>query len=33
MSIIELPDEIWSYIKEFVFDWKETHKLNICLQH
>jgi hypothetical protein len=29
MSMIELPDEIWSYIKEFVFDWKQTHKLNM----
>ena len=23
---ISLPDEIWSYIKEFIFDWKETHR-------
>ena len=27
--MIELPDEIWGYIKEFVFDWKQTHKLNM----
>ena len=23
----ELPDEIWDYIKDFVFDWKRTHIL------
>ena len=23
---ISLPDEIWDYIKEFIFDWKETHR-------
>ena len=23
---IELPDEIWNYIKDFVFDWKRSHK-------
>ncbi|MHA1280456.1 MAG: hypothetical protein ACTSQ8_25085 [Candidatus Helarchaeota archaeon] len=23
---ISLPDEIWDYIKEFTFDWKETHR-------
>lgn len=23
---MELPDEIWDYIKEFTFDWKRTHK-------
>ena len=23
---MELPDEIWEYIKEFTFDWKRTHK-------
>ncbi len=22
----ELPDEIWSYILDFTFDWKRTHK-------
>ena len=22
----ELPDEIWSYIKEFALDWKSSHK-------
>ena len=25
----ELPDEIWSYIKEFVFNWKRSHKLKM----
>jgi len=24
---MELPDEIWDYIKEFVFDWKKSHAL------
>ena len=24
--MIELPDEIWDYIKEFTLDWKLTHK-------
>ena len=24
--MIELPDEIWDYIKEFTFDWKRSHK-------
>ena len=23
---LELPDEIWSYIKDFTFDWKRSHK-------
>ena len=23
---MELPDEIWDYIKEFTFDWKRSHK-------
>ena len=22
----ELPDEVWSYILEFTFDWKRSHK-------
>ena len=22
----ELPDEIWNLIKDFVFDWKRSHK-------
>ena len=26
LSMMELPDEIWDYIKEFTFDWKRTHK-------
>ena len=26
---MELPDEIWEYIKEFTFDWKQTHKKNL----
>ena len=25
-QIISLPDEIWDYVKEFIFDWKETHR-------
>ena len=25
---MELPDEIWDYIKQFVFDWKRIHKQN-----
>ena len=27
--MIELPDEIWGYIKEFVFEWKRVHKLKM----
>ena len=23
---MELPNEIWDYIKEFTFDWKRSHK-------
>ncbi len=27
--MIELPDEIWRYIKEFVFNWKRIHKFKM----
>ena len=24
--MFQLPDEIWNYIKDFIFDWKRSHK-------
>ena len=32
---MELPDEIWDYIKEFTFDWKRSHKQKFrkCLKY
>lgn len=26
---LELPDEIWDYIKDFAFDWQRSHKLKL----
>ena len=31
--MIELPDEIWGYIKEFTFDWKRSHKLKMAFAY
>lgn len=29
--MIEIPDEIWNYIKEFTFDWKRSHKQKMSI--
>jgi len=29
MIKIELPDEIWDYIKDFAFDWQKAHRLKL----
>ena len=26
IDMFQLPDEIWNYIKDFIFDWKRSHK-------
>ena len=26
---MELPDEVWDYIKDFAFDWQKAHRLKL----
>jgi hypothetical protein len=26
---MELPDEVWDYIKDFAFDWQRAHRLKL----